>query len=63
MYIEEYQFTTSVKNGTKENQYRTVTKQSWKNRRRVAGIVVNVWLNFVETAFFTRASTLGQVKL
>ncbi|KAH0940351.1 hypothetical protein HID58_007812 [Brassica napus] len=33
--------------------------QSWKKRRRVAGIVTNVSLTFCWTIFLTIASTLG----
>lgn len=39
----------------------TWTKQSWKKRRRVAGTVTKVCLNFVLTTPLTMFSTLGQM--
>lgn len=41
----------------------TSTKQSWKKRRRVAGMVTNVPPTFAKTACLTKASTLGQLRL
>lgn len=39
----------------------TKTKQSWRIRRRVAGIVTGVWFNFANTACCTMLSTFGQL--